>query len=54
MAVVRVDVAVRVAAYRDRHGSALHLAVVLVGADPANALYVRNKGRLIEKRSLLF
>ncbi|HEY8945822.1 MAG TPA: bifunctional methylenetetrahydrofolate dehydrogenase/methenyltetrahydrofolate cyclohydrolase FolD [Polyangiaceae bacterium] len=40
---VRQDVAARVAAFRGRHGRAPGLDVVLVGDDPASAVYVRNK-----------
>jgi methylenetetrahydrofolate dehydrogenase (NADP+)/methenyltetrahydrofolate cyclohydrolase len=42
---LRSDVARQVAALADRHGVTPGLAVVLVGDDPASAIYVRNKGR---------
>ena len=43
-AALREDVARRVAALKTRHGVTPGLAVVLVGDDPASAVYVRNKG----------
>jgi len=42
---LRTRVATHVATFRDRAGRAPGLAVVLVGEDPASAVYVRNKGR---------
>jgi len=42
---LRVRVAERVAAFRQAAGRAPGLAVVLVGADPASAVYVRSKGK---------
>ena len=44
-ATLRGRVAAAVAAFRDRAGRAPGLAVVLVGEDPASAVYVRNKGK---------
>lgn len=41
----RARTAVRVAAFRARHGVAPGLATVLVGDDPASEVYVRNKRR---------
>jgi methylenetetrahydrofolate dehydrogenase (NADP+)/methenyltetrahydrofolate cyclohydrolase len=41
---LRGEVAVAVAELQARHGLTPGLAVVLVGEDPASALYVRNKG----------
>ncbi|MFE3837354.1 bifunctional methylenetetrahydrofolate dehydrogenase/methenyltetrahydrofolate cyclohydrolase FolD [Pseudogemmobacter sonorensis] len=41
---VRGKVAARVARLREEHGITPGLAVVLVGEDPASAVYVRNKG----------
>ena len=42
---VRAEVAAEVAALTERHGVVPELAVVLVGDDPASAIYVRNKQR---------
>jgi methylenetetrahydrofolate dehydrogenase (NADP+)/methenyltetrahydrofolate cyclohydrolase len=42
---IRAEVAAGVADFIQRHGLAPGLAVVLVGDDPASAVYVRNKGR---------
>jgi len=42
---LRAKVAVEVAKFRVATGRAPGLAVVLVGEDPASAVYVRNKGR---------
>ena len=42
---LRARVAARAADLRERHGVVPGLAVVLVGDDPASAVYVRNKGR---------
>jgi methylenetetrahydrofolate dehydrogenase (NADP+)/methenyltetrahydrofolate cyclohydrolase len=42
---LRARVADEVATLADRHGIVPGLAVVLVGEDPASAVYVRNKGR---------
>jgi methylenetetrahydrofolate dehydrogenase (NADP+)/methenyltetrahydrofolate cyclohydrolase len=44
-ALLRTEVAAGVAAFKTRHGTVPGLAVVLVGEDPASAVYVRNKGR---------
>lgn len=44
-AALRGRVADAVAAFRQRAGRAPGLAVVLVGEDPASAVYVRNKGK---------
>jgi methylenetetrahydrofolate dehydrogenase (NADP+)/methenyltetrahydrofolate cyclohydrolase len=41
---LRAEVADGVAAFTARHGRAPGLTVVLVGDDPASAVYVRNKG----------
>jgi methylenetetrahydrofolate dehydrogenase (NADP+)/methenyltetrahydrofolate cyclohydrolase len=41
---VRAQVAAHVERLRDEHGLVPGLAVVLVGEDPASAVYVRNKG----------
>ncbi|MDP6352669.1 MAG: bifunctional methylenetetrahydrofolate dehydrogenase/methenyltetrahydrofolate cyclohydrolase FolD [Alphaproteobacteria bacterium] len=45
---VRAEVAAQVAALGRDHGLTPGLAVVLVGEDPASAVYVRNKGRQTE------
>ena len=42
---LRARVAVEVARFRAERGRAPGLAVVLVGEDPASAVYVRNKGK---------
>jgi methylenetetrahydrofolate dehydrogenase (NADP+) / methenyltetrahydrofolate cyclohydrolase len=42
---MRARIAGHVAAFRNRAGRAPGLAVVLVGEDPASAVYVRSKGR---------
>jgi methylenetetrahydrofolate dehydrogenase (NADP+)/methenyltetrahydrofolate cyclohydrolase len=42
---LRAQVAVEVAGFRAARGRAPGLAVVLVGEDPASAVYVRNKGK---------
>jgi len=42
---LRTRIATQVAAFRAATGRAPGLAVVLVGEDPASAVYVRNKGR---------
>lgn len=42
---LRAEVAAGVARLRNSHGITPGLAVVLVGEDPASAVYVRNKGR---------
>jgi methylenetetrahydrofolate dehydrogenase (NADP+)/methenyltetrahydrofolate cyclohydrolase len=42
---LRTRIATHVAAFRETAGRAPGLAVVLVGEDPASAVYVRNKGK---------
>ena len=42
---LRAQVAVEVAKFRAEKGRAPGLAVILVGEDPASAVYVRNKGK---------
>ena len=44
-AALRAEVALEVAKFRAARGRAPGLAVVLVGEDPASAVYVRNKGK---------
>ena len=46
---IKSQLAVQVATFPSRYGRVPHLAVVLVGDDPASASYVRNKGRACEK-----
>ena len=46
---VRDEVALGVAEMREKHGVTPGLAAVLVGEDPASAIYVRNKGRACEE-----
>jgi len=45
-ATVRGKVAEHVSMLKDQHGVTPGLAVVLVGEDPASAVYVRSKGRM--------
>src|SRR5207245_2419674 len=42
---LRMGIAERAQAFRARQGRAPHLAVVLANANPASALYVKNKGK---------
>ncbi len=49
---VREEAAGRAAALRERHGVNPGLAVVLVGDDPASAVYVRAKGRACEEAGM--
>ena len=42
---LNVETAAKAAAFAKAHGRAPGLAVVLVGADPASEVYVRNKGK---------
>jgi methylenetetrahydrofolate dehydrogenase (NADP+)/methenyltetrahydrofolate cyclohydrolase len=54
---VRAEVTGRVQAFERQHGRPPGLAVVLVGANPASAIYVRNKRKACEEtgiRSLAF
>ena len=46
---IKSQLAVQVATFPSRYGRVPHLAVVLVGDDPASATYVRNKGRACQK-----
>jgi len=43
---IREKVAVRVAEFERRHGRAPGLATILVGDDPASAVYIRSKNRV--------
>lgn len=49
---IRSQVATRVAAFTTRTGVTPHLAAVLVGDDPASAVYVRNKQTACENAGL--
>jgi len=49
---IRAEIATEVVAFTARHGVAPCLAAVLVGADPASEVYVRNKQRACEKAGL--
>ncbi|WP_010184166.1 bifunctional methylenetetrahydrofolate dehydrogenase/methenyltetrahydrofolate cyclohydrolase FolD [Sphingomonas sp. PAMC 26605] len=50
---LRARVAERVAAFAQRAGRAPGLAVVLVGDDPASAVYVRSKGKATEAAGMI-
>jgi methylenetetrahydrofolate dehydrogenase (NADP+) / methenyltetrahydrofolate cyclohydrolase len=50
---VRARIAERVAAFVGQTGRAPGLAVVLVGEDPASAVYVRNKGRATREAGMV-
>ncbi|MES2022270.1 MAG: bifunctional methylenetetrahydrofolate dehydrogenase/methenyltetrahydrofolate cyclohydrolase FolD [Pseudomonadota bacterium] len=50
---VRARIAARVAAFVGQAGRAPGLAVVLVGEDPASAVYVRNKGRATREAGMV-
>ena len=50
---IRAEAAEAVAAFQSRHGIAPGLAVVLVGEDPASAVYVRNKERACREAGIL-
>lgn len=49
---IRNELAVEVAAFRERTGVIPHLAAVLVGEDPASAVYVRSKQKACETTGL--
>jgi methylenetetrahydrofolate dehydrogenase (NADP+)/methenyltetrahydrofolate cyclohydrolase len=49
---LRGEIAARVAAFRAQTGVVPHLTAVLVGDDPASAVYVRNKRTACEKAGL--
>lgn len=49
---VRAEVAEQVANLKSRHNLVPGLAVVLVGDDPASAVYVRNKGRACDEAGI--
>ncbi|MBE6584157.1 MAG: bifunctional methylenetetrahydrofolate dehydrogenase/methenyltetrahydrofolate cyclohydrolase FolD [Ruminococcaceae bacterium] len=46
---VRLEIADDVAAFKEKHGIAPGLAVIIVGSDPASQVYVRNKKRACEE-----
>ncbi len=50
---IRGEVATGVAEMQQRHGVTPGLAAVLVGADPASAIYVRNKRRACDEVGML-
>ena len=52
-AALRTRIAVEVANYRVATGRAPGLAVVLVGEDPASAVYVRSKGKATVEAGML-
>ncbi len=49
---VRAEVAAGVAEMQEKHGVTPGLAAVLVGGDPASAIYVRNKGRACDEAGM--
>ena len=49
---LRAELAVEVAEFRHSTGVTPHLAAVLVGDDPASAVYVRNKQKACEKAGI--
>ena len=48
----RVELTEEVERFRAEHGVEPHLAAILVGEDPASAVYVRNKQRACEKSGI--
>lgn len=50
---IRGEIAAEVAELRERTGAVPHLAAVLVGDDPASAVYVRTKHQACEKAGML-
>ena len=46
---VREEIAADVVAFKEKHGAAPGLAVIIVGNDPASQVYVRNKKRACEE-----
>ena len=50
---VRAELAEKAAALKATHGITPCLAVILVGEDPASAVYVKNKVMACEKARLL-
>lgn len=49
---VRTEVAAGVLEMQEKHGVTPGLAAVLVGGDPASAIYVRNKGRACDEAGM--
>ena len=49
---IRGDVALKVSEISQKYGRAPHLAVILVGEDPASQVYVRNKAIACEKAGI--
>lgn len=49
---IRLEIAVEVAAFRERTGIQPTLAAILVGKDPGSQVYVRNKERACEKAGM--
>lgn len=50
---IRREVAAGVAELREQHGVHAHLALLLVGDDPASHVYVRNKGKACDEVGML-
>ena len=46
---IKEDIAAQVAVLKEKHGRAPHLAVILVGEDPASQSYVKSKGKDAEQ-----
>lgn len=51
-ATIREELAIRVSAFHSESGVTPHLAAILIGDDPASAVYVRNKQRACEKTGI--
>ena len=51
-ATIREELAIRVSAFHSETGVTPHLAAILIGDDPASAVYVRNKQRACEKTGI--
>ncbi|MFP6770439.1 MAG: bifunctional methylenetetrahydrofolate dehydrogenase/methenyltetrahydrofolate cyclohydrolase FolD [Planctomycetaceae bacterium] len=49
---IREELASEVSGFQERTGVTPHLAAILVGDDPASAIYVRNKQRACEKAAI--
>ena len=47
---VRREIAAETAAFKEAHGFAPGLTVIIVGEDPASQVYVRNKKRACEEK----
>lgn len=46
---IKADIAGKVPGYKEKYGRAPHLAVILVGEDPASMSYVKSKGKDAEQ-----